>query len=142
MNDWNVIWSADLDGRIACASNCQGGLLVSSDLSLSRFDMDGGLVWKVETPFRIHHIVTQGSMVGVLAAHGFIPYDLQTGQQIHEGRATYGGFSDILPRPGGGWVASGRKGDLHIFNQNGKGLRRCTLNQFDVYSVGWTVSIY
>ena len=46
------------------------------------------------------------------------------GSQIGEGRSTTGGFSDILARPGGGWVLSCRRGQLHVFNAEGRGIKR------------------
>ena len=59
-----------------------------------------------------------------LCGHGFHLLRVSDGSQIGEGRSTTGGFSDILARPGGGWVLSCRKGQLHVFNAEGRGIKR------------------
>ena len=43
---------------------------------------------------------------------------------IHDGRSTYGGFTDVISRPGGGWILSGKEGQIHLFSHEGIGIKR------------------
>ncbi len=81
------------------------------------------LQWQYQQLAQFNMAHAEG-MLGVLAGHGFHVLHLSDGTVLHEGRATSGGFSDLLPRPGGGWVLSDRKEHLHLFNQQGRGIRR------------------
>lgn len=121
---WNIAWSWQADGRIATVAAVEGGLLVSSGLQLELLEANGQSRWKVDVPFKVHAAqATQGS-VGLLAAHGFYLINTSDGSMINEGRSAPGGFSDLSPRPGGGWALAGRKGEIHLFSQHGRGIRR------------------
>ena len=99
-------------------------LLVSSGLDLILLDPEFQPRWTKALPFRVHAAAYAKGTIAVLLGHGFHVIRASDGSQIGEGRSTNGGFSDILARPGGGWVLSCRQGQLHIFNHDGKGLKR------------------
>ena len=121
---WSVSRSWQAPNLISTACNVGGDLLVSTGLDLILLDEDANPRWKRKLPFRVHSADHVSGKIGVLCGHGFHLLRVSDGSQIGEGRSTDGGFSDILPRPGGGWVLSCRKGQLHVFNQDGRGLKR------------------
>ncbi len=121
---WSVSRSWQAPSLISTACNVGGDLLVSTGLDLILLDEDANPRWKRKLPFRVHSADHVSGKIGVLCGHGFHLLRVSDGSQIGEGRSTDGGFSDILPRPGGGWVLSCRKGQLHVFNQDGRGLKR------------------
>ena len=102
----------------------EGGVLVSAGLNLTLLEADGSIRWRVEVPFKVHAAVASGGTIGLLAAHGFYLMNSSTGAMVHEGRSAPGGFSDLAHRPGGGWVLAGRRGQLHLFSNEGRGIRR------------------
>ena len=55
---------------------------------------------------------------------------------LHEGRSTYGGFNDVIARPGGGWILSGKEGQLHLFSHEGIGIKRFATGKIRRL-VGW-----
>ena len=83
-------------------------------------------------PFKAHAICNGDGRIGVLAAHAFYLLNTVDGSMVHEGRSCPGGFLHLLNRPGGGWVVSGRDGNLHLFDANGIGIRRINLESFVV----------
>lgn len=121
---WNIAWSWQSEGRIAAMAPLEGGLLVSAGLQLTMLEENGEERWNVEVPFKVHAAQGSQGMLGLLAAHGFYLMDTTTGSMVSEGRSTPGGFSDLAHRPGGGWVLAGRQGQLHLFSQEGRGIRR------------------
>ena len=52
------------------------------------------------------------------------------------GKATFKGFKDAIGRPGGGWILSGRNGNIHIFSQDGIGIKRIGFGKIRKL-VGW-----
>lgn len=121
---WQIAWSWQAETRIACMAAAEGGILVSSGLDLIFLESDGSIRWRVEVPFKVHAAqVLQGS-IGILAAHGFYLMSTANGALMSEGRSTPGGFSDLIARPGGGWALAGRHGQLHLFSEQGRGIRR------------------
>jgi hypothetical protein len=121
---WNVAWSWQADARLATMAAVEGGMVVSSGLDLILLESDGSVRWKVQVPFKVHAARAVQGSIGLLAAHGFYIMDSSTGVLVSEGRSTPGGFSDLAARPGGGWVLAGRKGQLHLFSNQGRGIRR------------------
>ena len=121
MENFLVLQASD---RIATILAVDEGLVISSGLLLSYLDGDGASVWTTQVPFKVHGIGKNTNTLGVLMAHGFYLYSLTTSKQLTEGRSTPGGFKELIPRPGGGWVLSCRKGQLHLFSQEGRGIRR------------------
>lgn len=121
---WNVAWSWKSQDRIAGLCHVGDGVAVASGLEVLMINSDGYPSWRTSLPFRTFNMAHAEGMLGVLAGHGFHVLHLSDGTVLHEGRATSGGFSDLLPRPGGGWVLSDRKEHLHLFNQQGRGIRR------------------
>lgn len=121
---WAITWSWQADARIATMAPVEGGVLVSSGLELTLLEADGSARWKVEMPFKVHAAYANQGTLALLAAHGFYLMDTTTGSMKNEGRSTPGGFSDVMHRPGGGWVLAGRQGQLHLFSQEGRGIRR------------------
>ena len=65
-------------------------------------------------PFKAHCAQANNGVLGILAAHGFYVLSTSDGTMLNEGRSTPGGFTEILARPGGGWILSGRQGHLHF----------------------------
>lgn len=121
---WTVAWSWQADARLATMAAVEGGMVVSSGLDLILLESDGSVRWKVQVPFKVHAARAVQGSIGLLAAHGFYIMDSSTGVLVSEGRSTPGGFSDLAARPGGGWVLAGRKGQLHLFSNQGRGIRR------------------
>jgi hypothetical protein len=121
---WTVAWSWQADARLATMAAVEGGMMVSSGLDLILLESDGSVRWKVQVPFKVHAARAVQGSIGLLAAHGFYIMDSSTGVLVSEGRSTPGGFSDLAARPGGGWVLAGRKGQLHLFSNQGRGIRR------------------
>ena len=121
---WNVAWSWQAEGRIAALAAVEGGMLVSSGLRLELLEADGSTRWAVDVPFKVHAAYASQGTVGVLAAHGFFLLNTSDGSMVNEGRSAPAGFSDLRPRPGGGWALAGRRGEIHLFSQHGRGIRR------------------
>ena len=133
---WAVSRSWQAPNAISTACNVGGGLLVSSGLDLILLDEEFNQRWRRSLPFRVHAAAHDSGRIGVLSGHGFQLIRASDGTQIGEGRSTTGGFSDILPRPGGGWILSCRQGQIHIFNQEGRGLKRLAVGGLRRL-VGW-----
>lgn len=121
---WKVAWSWKADERIARLCHLGDSVAVASGQEVILINSDGYPAWRTKLPFLTFNICFAEDTLGVLAGHGFHVLRQSDGTQLHEGRATSGGFSDILSRPGGGWVLSDRKEHLHLFNTEGRGIRR------------------
>ncbi|MEL0331733.1 MAG: hypothetical protein VW982_05920 [Candidatus Poseidoniales archaeon] len=121
---WNIAWSWQAPSRIATIAAVEGGVLVSSGLQLELLEADGSTRWNVDVPFKVHAAHAAQGTVGLLAAHGFYLLNTSDGSMVSEGRSTPGGFSDLCSRPGGGWALAGRRGEIHLFSQHGRGIRR------------------
>ena len=121
---WSISRSWQAPDLISTACNVGSDLFVSAGLEMILLEEETNQRWKRSLPFRVHAATHDSGRIGVLCGHGFHLIQVSNGAQIGEGRSTTGGFSDILSRPGGGWVLSCRQGQLHIFNQDGKGLKR------------------
>lgn len=121
---WVISWSKQMPNIISCIAACEGGLVVSNGLNLTMFEHDATQRWSIEMPFKVHAIDSGQGILGVLAAHGFYVMSTRDGSLLHEGRSSRGGFTGIKARPGGGFVLSGRDGNLHLFSQEGRGIRR------------------
>ena len=124
---WNIAWSWQADERVATIAAVEGGVLVSAGLQLELLEADGRRRWKVDVPFKVHAATATQGAVGLLAAHGFYLLNTNDGSMVNEGRSAPGGFSDLAPRPGGGWALAGRRGEIHSLRQ-----RPCVL-------VAWTI---
>lgn len=121
---WTVARSWQAPSIISNATRVGNNLLIAHGLELVLLDDELEQRWNKKLPFRVHAAAHDSGKIGVLYGHGFHLLKASDGSQLGEGRSTQGGFSDILPRPGGGWVVSCRKGQLHVFNQDGRGLKR------------------
>ncbi len=121
---WSVSRSWQAPNQISTACSVGGELFVSTGLDIILLDEEHNPRWRRSLPFRVHAAAHASGRIGVLSGHGFHLLRASDGSQVDEGRSTTGGFSDILPRPGGGWVLSCRQGQLHVFNQEGRGLKR------------------
>ena len=121
---WTVSRSWQAPNLISTACSVGSELLVSTGLDVILLDEDTNQRWRKELPFRVHAADHASGKIGILLGHGFHLLRASDGSQVGEGRSTTGGFSDLLPRPGGGWVLSCRQGQLHVFNQEGRGLKR------------------
>ena len=100
------------------------GIVISNNKNLYFMDFEGNQKWRIKMPFKPYKIMANKNLLGILMGNGFVVIDSNTGKQLHEGRSTQGGFSEIINRPGGGWILSDRKEQLHIFNQKGYGIKR------------------
>ncbi len=133
---WSISRSFQSPDIISTTCNVGSDILIACGLEIILLDEETNQRWKRSLPFRVHSAAHSSGKIGVLCGHGFHLLRVSDGSQIGEGRSTTGGFSDILARPGGGWVLSCRKGQLHVFNQEGRGIKR-----LDVESVrrliGW-----
>ena len=97
---------------------------MSSGLNLVLLEANGEVRWKVDVPFKVHAAEVEKGTIGLLAAHGFYLMNTSNGTMLNEGRSAPGGFSDLTARPGGGWALAGRKGQIHLFSEQGRGIRR------------------
>lgn len=121
---WKISWSWQAPSRIATILAVDEGVIISTGLQLNYINAKGDTVWSTNVPFKVHGLAAQSGRIGVLMAHGFYIYSLTTAKQMTEGRSTPAGFKEIMARPGGGWVLSCRKGQLHLFSAEGRGIRR------------------
>ena len=124
MMTWSVSWSWQAPSRISAIESVSGHLCVAYGLELTLFDEKNEIQWQRNMPFKAHAICNGDGRIGVLAAHAFYLLNTVDGSMVHEGRSCPGGFLHLLNRPGGGWVVSGRDGNLHLFDANGIGIRR------------------
>ena len=124
MEKWEVISSHKFEGVITSIEFNEFGIVISNNKNLYFTDFEGNQKWKMKMPFKPYKIKANENLLGILMGNGFVVIDSNTGKQLHEGRSTQGGFSEIINRPGGGWILSDRKEQLHIFNQKGYGIKR------------------
>ena len=124
MMTWSISWSWQAPSRISCIAAVEGGVVISSGLELYLLESDGSKRWSIKTPFKVHSINYNNGILAALAAHGFYVISTTDGSMIHDGRSTYGGFNDVMSRPGGGWILSGKEGQLHLFSHEGIGIKR------------------
>ena len=122
--NWSVSWSWQAPSRVSAIESVNGHLCVAYGLELVLFDESNKVQWERSIPFKVHAICNADGRIGVLAAHAFYLLNTVDGSMVHEGRSCPGGFLQLLNRPGGGWVLSGRDGNLHLFDANGVGIRR------------------
>ena len=124
MQKWEIVSSHKLDGVVTSIEFNEIGIAISNNKNIHFMDFEGDQKWKIKLPFKPYKIKTNQNLFGVLMGNGFVVIDSTTGEQLHEGRSTQGGFSEIIDRPGGGWVLSDRHEQLHLFNQQGYGIKR------------------
>lgn len=121
---WAVAWSAKVTAPAASIVAGRGWVVVGHGRRMTCFSDDGEHLWTRDLLFTPHQLVHDGHRLGVLAAHGFTVHTLEDGEPLHEGRSVPRGFSSLAARPGGGWLASGREGGLHLFSNEGRGRQR------------------
>ena len=121
---WSVSRSYQTPDIISTTCSVGNDILIACGLEIMLLDEETNQRWKRSLPFRVHSAAHASGKIGVLCGHGFHLLRVSDGSQIGEGRSTTGGFSGILARPGGGWVLSCRKGQLHVFNTEGRGIKR------------------
>ena len=124
MMTWSVSWSWQSPSRISAVESVNGHLCVAYGLELALFNETNEIQWQRSMPFKVHVICNADGRIGVLAAHAFYLLNTVDGSMVHEGRSSPGGFTQLLNRPGGGWVLAGRDGNLHLFDASGIGIRR------------------
>ncbi|MEC7151214.1 MAG: hypothetical protein VXW85_01995 [Candidatus Thermoplasmatota archaeon] len=123
---WTPAWSSKITAPVASLVAGPGWCLFGHERRMTLMADDGGHRWTHDLLFTPHRVVVAGPHVGVLAAHGFTVHHFDDGTPVNEGRAVSRGFSSLIARPGGGWLASGREGDLHLFTKEGRGRSRVT----------------
>ena len=133
---WSISWSWQASERVSAIASVEGGVVVSNGLQLILLESNGDIRWQVKTPFKVHSITCQNGILAALAAHGFYVISTTDGSMLHEGRSTYGGFNDVIARPGGGWILSGKEGQLHLFSHEGIGIKRFATGKIRRL-VGW-----
>jgi len=133
---WNVAWSWESPQRVSTIAEGEGGVVVSSGLNLIFIEADGSIRWQVQTPFKVHSAAIANGKIGLLAAHAFYLMNTHDGSLFDEGRSTPGGFRAISSRPGGGWIVADRQGSLHLFKEDGRGLRRLDCGSLRML-LGW-----
>lgn len=122
--DWRVTWSHQLDGKIGALESVPEGLVIASGGVVRMISDSGGFVWKRSFQFDVYRLASDGTNIAVLCGHGFHLLEIRSGNPLGEGRAVAGGFRDCLPRPGGGWLLADRGDHIHMFNREGRGIRR------------------
>ena len=120
---WNIAWSWQADARIATMTAVEGGVLVSTGLNLVMLEANGDVRWNVEVPFKVHAAAADKGTIGLLAAHGFYLMSSSNGNMVHEEEARPGG-SVILCIDQVAVELAGRKGQIHLFSEQGRGIRR------------------
>ena len=121
---WSISRSWESPAIISTVASVGDNLLVAAGLEIILLDSESQVRWERSMPFRVHGAEHASGQIALLCGHGFHLIRASDGKQIGEGRSTNGGFSDIMARPGGGWVLSCRKGQLHVFNHDGRGIKR------------------
>ena len=124
MQKWGILSSHNFDGVITSIEFNSSGIAISNNKKIHYLDFQGNRKWSIQMPFKPYQIKCNGKLFGILMGNGFIVINSETGEQLHEGRSTQGGFSQIINRPGGGWVLSDRHEQLHLFNEQGYGIKR------------------
>ncbi len=124
MMSWSISWSWQATERISAIAAVEGGIVVSHGLTMVLIESNGDIRWSVKTPFKVHSINYNNGILAALAAHGFYVISTTDGSMLHDGRSTFGGFTDVLHRPGGGWVLTGKEGQMHLFSHEGVGIKR------------------
>jgi hypothetical protein len=122
--DWRVSWSHQLEGRVGAVCALSDGIIVACGGVVRLISDLGDFVWKRTFQFDVYRLVADSTNVAVLSGPGFHLLSLATGDPLGEGRAVSGGFRDVLSRPGGGWVLPDRGDHVHLFNNEGRGIRR------------------
>lgn len=133
---WTVAWSWQAETRVSTIYSVNSGVIVSHGLKMTYFSPDGKINWEISVPFKVHCIRESGNSVLILAAHAFYLLNLDDGEYVMNGKATFKGFKDAIGRPGGGWILSGRNGNIHIFSQDGIGIKRIGFGKIRKL-VGW-----
>ena len=105
-------------------------------------ESNGDIRWSVKTPFKVHSINYNNGILAALAAHGFYVISTTDGSMLHDGRSTFGGFTDVLHRPGGGWILTGKEGQMHLFSHEGVGIKRFQTGKFGDWWVGLIENIF
>lgn len=124
MDEWKVISSHKFIGVVTSIEVSNIGIAISNDKSIRFLNFQGEEIWEHKFPFKPYKIKSNDNLLGILMGNGFIVINSETGEQLHEGRSTQGGFSEIINRPGGGWILTDRNEKIHIFNQKGLGIKR------------------
>ncbi len=122
--DWRVSWSHQLDDGIGAIAATEMGLAVATRCVVRLVGEVGDFIWKRTFQFDVFRLVSDGKNLAVLSGSGFHLLALHSGNPLGEGRSVRGGFRDVIARPGGGWVLSDRGEHIHIFNDEGRGVRR------------------
>lgn len=124
VGDWRVSWSHQLEEGIGAVSATEKGLAVAAKCVVRMISELGDFIWKRTFQFDVFRLVTDGKSIAVLSGPAFHLLDLNSGNPLGEGRSVSGGFRDVIARPGGGWVLADRGENIHIFNPQGRGIRR------------------
>ena len=134
--DWRVGWSHQLEGKVCAIAADAAGMIVAAGGVIRMLDTEGEFVWRREVAFDVYHLEIDLHTVAVLAGPGFHLLDIATGEPLGEGRSVSGGFRSVIARPGGGWVLQDRGDHMHLFDRNGRGIRRLRPGRIR-YLVGW-----
>jgi hypothetical protein len=122
--DWRVSWSHQLEGKVGAIATLNDGVIIATGGIVRLVNDLGDFIWKRTFQFDVYKLVSDGASVAVLSGPGFHLLDIRTGNPLGEGRSVSGGFRDCLPRPGGGWLLADRGDHIHMFNREGRGIRR------------------
>ena len=95
---WSISWSWQATDRISAIAAGEGGIVVSHGLTMVLIESNGEIRWSVKTPFKVHSINYNNGILAALAAHGFYVISTTDGSMLHDGRSTYGGFTDVVHR--------------------------------------------
>ena len=133
---WTPAWSSQVTAPVACLVAGRGWSVIGHERRLTLMSDDGAHRWTHDLLFTPHRVVMDGTRLGVLAAHGFTVHRFEDGEPLNEGRSVSRGFSSLLARPGGGWLAAGREGDLHLFTAEGRGRSRAARSPVRAL-IGW-----
>ena len=121
---WEISWSHQVEGRVGAICCVGEDSLIASGNVVRRLNLDGDFIWRREFSFDVYRLAHDGTNLAVLAGSGFFLLDMSTGEPLGEGRSVAGGFRDVVPRPGGGWILADRGDHIHLFNRRGRGIRR------------------
>tara|TARA_B100000945_G_C20360776_1_gene587006 strand:+ start:315 stop:1346 length:1032 start_codon:yes stop_codon:yes gene_type:complete len=136
MSEWRVAWSHQIDGPVNDVKVDTSGMLICTGQSLIALRPDGTTAWRSDHVFDTYSLETSGSSVALLTGTSIHILNRSTGKPLSDGRSIPGGYREVLHRVGGGWIAPDRGDHLHLFRENGRGIRRLRVGPTRML-IGW-----
>ena len=136
MSEWRVAWSHQIEGPVNDVKVDSNGMLICTGQSLVALRSDGTTAWRSDHIFDTYSVESSGSSVALLTGTSIHVLNRSTGAPLSDGRSIPGGYREAIYRTGGGWIAPDRGDHLHLFRENGRGVRRLRVGLTRMI-VGW-----